>query len=31
MEMANIDNGADDWYPYDDIQDPNQNGVWDAG
>ena len=27
-----IDNGGtDEWYPYDTMQDPNQNGVWDAG
>lgn len=26
-----IENGTDSWFPYDTIQDPNQNGKWDAG
>ena len=26
-----LDNGADDWMAYDAVQDPNQNGKWDAG
>jgi len=26
-----IENGTDSWFPYDSIQDPNQNGKWDAG
>jgi len=25
-----IENGTDSWNPYDSIQDPNQNGKWDA-
>jgi len=26
-----IENGTDSWFQYDSIQDPNQNGKWDAG